>query len=289
MDSDSVDKIVDVLALYWLTSVVLCLVVVICICLWSYSICNRGLDIYRCEMCKKCKDNEMFAVSSKAGETRFRTIKPKDITNIYKLLYILDKIFISHDLEYWIEGGTLLGAIRHGGIIPWDDDGDIEFWDSDRNKLESLRQEFAKYGVVLMDTWFGYKIFFEDGKPIKGFDWLYPAVDLFPMKVEDGKVVYSYPRAQKAFGHCYFEVDDMYPLQRYRFGSFYVTGVTKDYVKKYLDRCYGNDWKDYAYQMFDHENEKPIKKVKVKLTQKEKLPAMPIEFRKDNLIVSTHN
>lgn len=41
------------------------------------------------------------------------------------LLKFLDKICKENNLTYWIDSGTLLGAVRHGGFIPWDDDVDV--------------------------------------------------------------------------------------------------------------------------------------------------------------------
>ncbi len=42
-----------------------------------------------------------------------------------RMLRILDRICIAHNLNYCIAYGTLIGAIRHGGFIPWDDDIDV--------------------------------------------------------------------------------------------------------------------------------------------------------------------
>lgn len=45
---------------------------------------------------------------------------------ITRLLGIFNLIARRHNLTYWLSSGTLIGAVRHQGFIPWDDDADIE-------------------------------------------------------------------------------------------------------------------------------------------------------------------
>lgn len=60
------------------------------------------------------------------------------ILNIMKFIHDLCE---RHQIEYYIIGGTALGAVRHGGFIPWDDDLDIAMTRENYDKFIQVCQE----------------------------------------------------------------------------------------------------------------------------------------------------
>lgn len=57
---------------------------------------------------------------------------------IFQLLCEIDDICRENDITYYLHAGSVIGAIRHHGIIPWDDDADIAITRSNWMKLEPL-------------------------------------------------------------------------------------------------------------------------------------------------------
>jgi lipopolysaccharide cholinephosphotransferase len=87
-----------------------------------------------------------------------------------RMLKIVDHLCAKHNISYFLNGGTLLGAIRHQGFIPWDDDLDIGM----------TRENYEKF-VKLAVPELPYDIFFQSDETDNHF----PACHIIEAKLRD--------------------------------------------------------------------------------------------------------
>ncbi|ULY68626.1 phosphorylcholine metabolism protein LicD and glycosyltransferase family 92 domain-containing protein [Chlorella virus XW01] len=115
----------------------------------------------------------------------FKITDKKVIKKVMDGLELIDKVFRKHNIYYTISFGTLLGAIRHKQMIPWDDDVDLLIWRKDIDKIMKLNDEFKKNGWILVKEWKLIKLYpFIDNQIIE-----YPFIDFFVMDIKDDKIV----------------------------------------------------------------------------------------------------
>jgi len=138
------------------------------------------------------------------------------MTEIQNKLLDLFKFTVSflkeHDLKYIACGGTVLGAVRHKGFIPWDDDIDIYMPRGDYNKLLSLKNDLKQKDkdIVSIYTDNGYYLPFAKITDLNTTIWEWKElpfiignyIDIFPLNGFDcsnEEIIKIQKKARKLF------------------------------------------------------------------------------------------
>lgn len=212
---------------------------------------------------------------------KLKETKESVIKKLYQIMYDFHMIMTNNNVKYWADAGTFLGAIRHEGIIPWDDDIDVGILSTDVKKFLSLEDKFASCGYSICKVWLGYKVYTTKNKKIiiDGEEECYSFPFLDVIVYKQSKEDHHYHPISKTVRDTwpkqYFFKDDLFPLKNYNFGSFQILGPGKPIG--FLEQMYGKDWNEVAYRQYDHAKEEAIEQVKVQITKSMRNPAKPID------------
>jgi LicD family protein len=184
-----------------------------------------------------------------------RSFPPAEVKRrLLNLAIDLDRVLSAAQIPYWLDWGTLLGAYRDGGFIPWDDDFDVSIRHEDHERVYALRQAFSPpYRMVLISE------FWSVDKVIPGLKWLRPCrtflrlldpetklyVDIFEVGDVGGGKRRMLPLSlmhdpKDARGQALvFDQSEVFPLSQLAFEgrSFPVPRQTE----AYLHRLFGSD------------------------------------------------
>ena len=150
-------------------------------------------------------------------------VSDEEAYRIYELMRKVDAVFTKHQITYWATGGTLIGAVRYAGLMPWDDDLDLCIMEQDEEKLVRAKEDLEALGLGVYKKDI-YVIYFQDGIPVKDLDhpgacsFKYPSLDVFVMALEPRKEAedryvhrapYFYSRFGTEDGFSYAQIEEI--------------------------------------------------------------------------------
>ncbi|WP_341789210.1 MULTISPECIES: LicD family protein [unclassified Rickettsia] len=163
-------------------------------------------------------------------EVKKYRISENTTLSLYQIMKDTHELLTKHNINYWIDGGTLLGAVRHQGIIPYDDDLDIGIMQEDEIRLQQIFPEFQKLGYSISHD-LAYKIC------QKG------CIDIFTFQKDQNKFIHSNLKTRTQYPNDFFYDHELLPLKKYKFGDIEVYGPYNP--KENLNRQYP-EWDKYA-------------------------------------------
>lgn len=102
---------------------------------------------------------------------------------IVKMMENVDSLFSDNGIAYTLLGGSVLGAVRHKGFIPWDDDMDIGVFRDDFDNAEKLLSQMSEYvyeraeNHIVPDAPIGHLHLVNEKYPIENS----PTIDVFAL------------------------------------------------------------------------------------------------------------
>lgn len=165
------------------------------------------------------------------------------VDGVYESLAVADWALGRLGIRYVIMSGTLLGAMRHGGMIPWDDDADLGVCLRDAAAMRSAQPLLRARGHDVAEFEHGLKIFSSSGLALEpGLHYRYPFVDVFTLVQEGGNWVFNSVLAREKWPKEFFASEDLDDLVRVPFGPLSLWSVRESAARAYLERFYGHDW-----------------------------------------------
>lgn len=209
------------------------------------------------------------------SSSKIPCLSDDDANGIYDLMRKADQVLTAKGITYWATAGTLLGAIRHQGLIPWDDDLDVCILDDDEGKLKDIEEalNLAGLGLYYWPELKLYKIFPIDGLPIEDAEdpglfrpYSFPFLDVFVVALEKGREFEDLYAHQSSWAYLVFNKEKfMYSqikgIMRVPFGPLRIPipGDPEDF----LNANFGTQdipdlWKRYALEPeWNHKLAKP--------------------------------
>ena len=234
---------------------------------------------------EKVTNSKKLTMKKVTNSNNFKKTKTELIKKLAEGMKLTHDIFTKNKINYIISYGSLLGAIRHNKIIPWDDDADLIIYRQDIDKILNLKDEFNKHGWTVEMNWKLLKIkqLDKDGQVLEE-----SFIDLFIIdtKKENNKIIvprcltknYKYrceelPKNNN-WWHSWFNFEhDL--INKKKLYHFYDMEIGYDFKmygpvngEKILKFWYGKDCLKLCQSpVYDHNTGKYIKSSKIKCSE----------------------